>query len=108
MKHVRVVENGLEAKKAIDQFMSEGFTKEEVYLLAHDKDRSEHLSEATDIQDIGIQEQGVFDSMANVFRSRGDKLRAKMRALNLSDLEAQHLEKELDEGRVVVIATGVA
>jgi hypothetical protein len=104
MTQVRLVENGLQAKKEIEQFLNQGFTKDEVYLLAHGKDRSEDLSEALDINDIGIGEQGFFDSIANVFRSRGDELRTKMESLGLSDTEAQQFEKELDRGRVVVIA----
>lgn len=105
MKHVKVVENVVEAKKAVDQLIQEGFTKDEVYLLAHDSDRSQHLTEGTDTSSIGASEQGVFDSMANVFRTRVDELRAKMKSLKLSEMEAEKLEKELDDGRVVVIAT---
>jgi hypothetical protein len=108
MKQVKAVENGVEAKKAIEQFLNQGFTKGEVYLLAHDKNRSEDLTDATNTNDIGVGEQGFFDSMANVFRSRGDELRSKMKSLGLSDLEAQKYEEELDQGRVVVIATKVA
>jgi hypothetical protein len=108
MKQVKAVENGVEAKKAIEQFLNQGFTKGEVYLFAHDKNRSEDLTDATNTNDIGVGEQGFFDSMANVFRSRGDELRSKMKSLGLSDLEAQKYEEELDQGRVVVIATKVA
>jgi hypothetical protein len=105
MTQVKVVENGVEAKKAIDELVNQGFTKDDVYLFAHDKPRSEHLSDATDTNEIGVAEQGVFDSLANIFRSRGDELRAKMASLGLTDAEAQQYEKELDNGRVVVVAT---
>jgi hypothetical protein len=108
MKQVKLVENGVEAKKAIEQFLSQGFTKDEVYLLAHDQNRSEDLTDATDTSDIGVAEQGFFGSIANVFRSRGDELRSKMKSLGLSDLEAQQFEEELDRGHVVVVATKVA
>ena len=46
MKNVRVVENGVQAKEAIEQFLNRGYTKDEVYLLAHDKNRSKDLTEA--------------------------------------------------------------
>ncbi|MEH7155322.1 general stress protein [Neobacillus drentensis] len=104
MRQVKVVENGLQAKQEIEQLLNQGFTKDEVYLLAHRKDRSEDLTEALDIKDIGVNEQGFFDSIANVFRSRGDELRAKMESLGLTDTEAQRYEEELDRGRVMVIA----
>jgi hypothetical protein len=105
MTNVKVVENGVEAKKAVDQFIREGFTSDDVYILAHDEERSKHLTEGIDTGNIGIAEQGIFDSMANVFRTRGDELRSKMESLNLSETEADQLEKEMDKGRVVVIAT---
>ena len=108
MKQVKIVENGVEAKRVIDQFLNQGYTKDEVYLLAHDKDRSEDLTDATHTNEIGVPEQGVLDSVANVFRTRGDELRSKLQSLGLSDIEAQQFEKELDQGRVVVVATNKA
>jgi hypothetical protein len=105
MKQVKIVENGVQAKKVIEEFINQGYTKDEVYILAHDKDRSEDLTDATDTNEIGVLEQGVFGSVANVFRKRGDELRAKLESLGLSDLEAQQFEKELDQGRVVVVAS---
>jgi hypothetical protein len=105
MRQVKLVENGLQAKQEIEQFLNQGFTKDEVYLLAHGKERSEDLTDALDTNEIGINEQGFFDSIANVFRSRGDELRAKMESLGLTDREAQQFEKELDRGRVMVVAT---
>jgi hypothetical protein len=44
--------------------------------------------------------------MANVFRTQGEELRSKIESLGISDQEAEQLEKELDQGRVVVIAKG--
>ncbi|MDR7240748.1 general stress protein [Neobacillus drentensis] len=104
MRQVKLVENGLQARKEIEQFLNQGYTKDEVYLLAHGEERSEDLSEALDTNEIGVNEQGFFDLIANVFRSRGDELRAKMESLGLTDREAQQFEKELDRGRVMVVA----
>lgn len=105
MKNVRVVENGVQAKEAIEQFLNRGYTKDEVYLLAHDKNRSKDLTEALETKDVGVSEQGAFDLVANVFRSRGDELRSKIESLGLSGVEAQQYEKELDQGRVLIVAT---
>src|SRR4051794_13623055 len=104
MTQVRLVENGLQAKQEIQQFLNQGFTKDEVYLLAHGKERSEDLTEALDTNEVGVSEQGVLDSVANVFRSRGDELRSKMESLGLTESEAQKFEKELDRGKVMVVA----
>ncbi|MED4400564.1 general stress protein [Metabacillus fastidiosus] len=105
MNNVKVVQNSVQTKEAIDEFLREGFTKGEIYLLAHNKKFSEDLTDKTDTSDIGMGEQGIFHSVANVFRSRGDELRSKMQSLGLSNVDAERYEEELDEGRIVVIAT---
>ena len=108
MLNVKVVENGVQAKDTIEQFLRQGFTKDDIYLFAHDKTRSTHLTDATDTNNVGMSEQGFFDQLSNVFRSRGDELRSKMRSVGLSETEADQYEEELDRGRVVVVATKAA
>ena len=105
MKQIKIVENDVEVKKSVVQLLNQGFTKEEVYILAHDKDRSIELTVTTDTNDIKVSEPGAFESLANVFRSRGDELRSNMESLGLSYFEAQQFEGELDLGRIVVVAT---
>ncbi|MEH7303709.1 general stress protein [Neobacillus drentensis] len=104
MRQIKVVENGLQAKREMEQLLNQGFTKDEVFLLAHNKDRSEDLTDALDTNEIGINEQGVLDSIANVFRTRGDELRSKMESLGITESEAEQFEQELDLGKVVVVA----
>lgn len=108
MENVKIVENGVQAKKEIADLMMEGFTKDEIYLFAHDEDRSEHLTDALEISAVGVGEQGVFESFANVFRSRGDELRAKLESLGLSAAAAERCEEQMDDGKVVVVASKTA
>ncbi|MDF2854613.1 MAG: ral stress protein [Neobacillus sp.] len=105
MDNVKIVENGLEARKEIDLFMSQGYTKDEIYLFAHDHNRSEHLTDKLDINDVGVGEQGIFEAVANVFRSRGDELRSKLESLGLSAMAAERCEEEMDHGKVIVLAS---
>ena len=105
MKQVKIVENDLEVKKSVVHFLNQGFRKEDVYIFAHDKDRSMDLTDATDTNGIEVTDQGVFEALANLFRSRGDELRSDMESLGLSYFEAQQFEGELDLGRVVIVAT---
>ncbi|WP_042463432.1 general stress protein [Neobacillus dielmonensis] len=104
MAYVKVVENGVAARKEIEQFIIQGYTKEEIYLLAHDEKRSEDLSDSLEINNIGVAEQGVLDSLANVFRSRGEELRSKLQSLGIPSGEAELYEEQLDRGKVVVVA----
>ncbi|WML50454.1 general stress protein [Neobacillus sp. PS3-34] len=104
MTKVQVVENGVQAMEKIESLQTEGFLKEEIYLFAHDEDRSEHLTEATNTGEVGIGEQGVFSAVGNLFKKRGDELRSKFESLGLSKQEAENYERELDKGRLVLVA----
>ena len=104
MYQVHVVENGVQAKEKIDTLAAAGYTKEDIYLFAHDKDRSENLTEATNTESVGMSEQGLLDAVGNMFRSRGDELRNKMENIGLTSEEAAKYEEELDYGKVVVVA----
>ncbi len=92
------------AKQVIEQLLMQGFIKNDIYLFAHDKDRSEYLTDSLDINEVGVEEQGFFGSITNVFQTRGDELRSKLGSLGLSTTEADHYEEELDHGRCVVVA----
>ena len=104
MENVYVVENGVKAKEKIDQLTIQGYTKDDIYVIAHQKERTDHLTDNLDVKDVGIKEEGVFDKIANVFRSRGDELRSMFESLGLSKAAADQYEEELDKGRVVIIA----
>ncbi|MBM7690622.1 hypothetical protein JOC77_000025 [Peribacillus deserti] len=105
MYQVHVIENGVQAKEKIESLSGTGFSEESIFLFAHDKDRSEHLTENTNTQEIGMKEQGFLSSLGNVFKSRGDELRSKMQSLGLTKEEADLYEKELDRGKVVLVAS---
>ncbi|RLQ93449.1 general stress protein [Falsibacillus albus] len=105
MYKVEVVQNGVEAVNLVEAFKSEGYGQEEIFIFAHNRDRSEDMSEATDTGEIGMREQGIFESFGNLFKSRGDELRSKMRSLGLTQVEADKYEAELDKGHLVLVAT---
>jgi hypothetical protein len=105
MMKVEVVENGVQATEKINSLEAEGFGKENIYVFAHDEDRSKHLTDAIETGDMGFKEQGFFDSIGNMFKSRGDELRNKFESLGLSKQEAEQYEVELDKGRLVLVAS---
>lgn len=98
------VENALQAKTEIEKLETQGYTHDDIYIFAHDKDRSKDITDALNTESVGMKEQGFINSMKNMTSSRGDELRAKMAAVGLSDQEAEQYEKELDKGKLVVIA----
>lgn len=100
----RIVENAVQAKSEIDELTRQGYTHEDIYIFAHDKKRSDDITDALDTESVGIQEQGFLDSMKNMFTSRGDELRNKMEAAGLTAEDAADAERELDHGKLVLIA----
>lgn len=102
--YAKVVQNGVQAVETVQELHAAGYNKEDIYVLAHNEDRTERIAEAADAGDIGIKEEGVFTTIANLFRSRGDELRATIESLGFTEAEAAFYEKELDMGKVVVIA----
>ncbi|MDR7079640.1 hypothetical protein J2Y03_004698 [Neobacillus niacini] len=105
MENIKIVENGVEARQEIAQFRMQGYTKDEIYLLAHDQNRSEHLTDVLNINKVGLGEQGVFEAVANVFRSRGDELRSKLESLGLSTAATERCEEKMDQGKVIIVAS---
>lgn len=104
MNTIKVCENGLQAKEVINQLTAEGYDKENIYVFAHGEERAEDLADALDTGEVGVSEQGLVDTVANVFRKRGDELRAEFEAVGLSKEEAAKYERVLDTGELVLVA----
>jgi len=102
--YAKVVDNGVKAVDEVKQLHSSGYVYDNIFVLAHDEERTDRIANVANANEIGIKEEGVFDSLANLFRSRGDELRAKITSLGFTDAEADFYEKELDLGKVLIIA----
>ncbi|OAB36936.1 general stress protein [Paenibacillus macquariensis subsp. defensor] len=102
--YAKVVDNGVKAVDEVKQLHSSGYVYDNIFVLAHDEERTDRIANVANANEIGIKEEGVFDSLANLFRSRGDELRAEITSLGFTDAEADFYEKELDLGKVLIIA----
>ncbi len=94
-----------EAQETVRQYNKEGFDRDHIYVLTHSKEGTDYVANYTGTDKIGVSEEGVLTSLANIFRSRGDELRAKMQSLDLPQIEAERLEEELDHGKIVILAS---
>jgi hypothetical protein len=103
---VKLVDTAREVGEAVQEFARQGYVKETIFILAHDDRRTEELAEATHTSEIGTIDEGILTAIANLFRSQGDGLRAKMRSMGIREQEAKHFESELDKGRILLIAWG--
>jgi hypothetical protein len=100
---IKIVENAEKALEEIKDLYQKGFEMDEVYVLAHQADVTHKIAAIANTKEIGIAEEGIYQSLANVFKSRGDELRAKFTSLGVSEEEAVLLERKLDQGHVAII-----
>ncbi|RKD22629.1 hypothetical protein BEP19_10230 [Ammoniphilus oxalaticus] len=101
---VAIVENGVEAVEEIRKLESEGYSLQDIYILAHSERRTNTLTDAIETNSIGILEQGIFNQIANIFRSREDELCSQMESMGIPKEIEKHLLKELNQGRLLIIA----
>lgn len=104
MNTVKVCENGIQAKEVINQLTAEGYDQDNIYIFAHGEEREKDLADALETGEVGISEQGLVNTVTNVFRKRGDELRSEFEAVGLSKEEAAKYEKVLDGGELVLVA----
>lgn len=97
------VENAVQAKQKVEELEAQGYSRDDMYLFAHSKEREGHIADVLDTEKVGVSELGFFKSMKNAFSKRGDQLRSDMHAAGLTEAEAETAEEELDHGKLVLI-----
>jgi hypothetical protein len=103
---VKTVDNVTDTQVQVGKFLSEGYSESNIYVLAYDKDRTNRVAEKANAEQIGVVEEGFGIAIANIFRSRGDQLHAKMKSMGFTESETEHLEIEMENDKIVVIAWG--
>ncbi len=89
--------------KDVQKLKDNGVDKNNVYVLSHDDDRTERVAENADASTIS---QSFGDAVGNMFNKKGDELRSKLEEVGLSEAEATNYEKELDDGKILLIVDG--
>ena len=92
-----------EAIRGIQEIKTKAILEEDIYVLTHEDFRTEKLAEMASANKVGLAEQGLGSTIANVFKSKGDELRAKFEELGFSQPMAENLEKKLEEHQVIVV-----
>ncbi|WP_394188211.1 general stress protein [Paenisporosarcina quisquiliarum] len=92
-----------EAIRGIQEIKAKGVLEDDIYVLTHEDHRTSQVAEMADANTVGITEQGLGTSIANVFRKKGDELRAQFEELGFSKSESEQLEQKLDQNKVVVV-----
>ncbi|MEB9784304.1 general stress protein [Bacillus cereus] len=91
-----------EVMNAANDLVKKGIDQKDIYVLTHEKDRTDRIADNADVNTIGIKEEGLGTSIINVFQKTGDQLRNKMQELGLNEEEANFYEEKLDEGKILL------
>lgn len=96
-------QDDVELVNKIKELSQQGVPKEDLYVISHDDDRTKRVADKADANTIGLEEVGVSTAMGNLFRKKGDELRAKFKEIGFSEMESNELEGKLDQGKVLLI-----
>ena len=80
-----------------------GTKPDEMYVLAHDTDRTKRVANEAGLNTLGVTEVGVRATLQNLFMKKGDELRNDLEHIGFTRMEAEELEERLDQGRIFLI-----
>lgn len=82
---------------------SMGVSKDNLYVISHDDDRTKRIANKVNANEIGVKEEGLKLAVENMFNKKGDELRNKFEEIGFSENEASMLEEKLDHGKIFLI-----
>ncbi|KDN57957.1 MAG: general stress protein [Exiguobacterium sp.] len=95
--------NDEEVVTAIQSMKAKGVDESHIYVITHDDDRTDRVADNADANTVSASDVGLGTAAKNLFRKKGDELRAQFEELGFSATEADSLEKKLDQGKVIVV-----
>ena len=103
----REFQNDEEVVGAIDRLKERGVSEDNIYILTHDDDRTKRVAENAEANIIGLNEESLGTVAKNIFRKKGDELRARLNEIGFDENTSSDLEDKLDEGKVLVIVKDI-
>ncbi|MEC0038326.1 general stress protein [Bacillus cereus] len=98
-------QNEQEIVMKVKELELQGIHQNDIYVLTHEKHRTEKIADNTNTNTIGVKEQGLGTSIINFFSKKGDELRNQMEEMGLSKEEANLYEEKLDHGNILLLVT---
>lgn len=105
MLNIKIVSNDIEATSTVNEFMQDGYRQDDIYLFSYDKKETEQLTETNSTGELGIKEQGLSKTISHIFKARGGEVLSKLQTLGVHEEDAKNYERELKEGKYLVVAT---
>lgn len=88
-----------EVMNAANDLVKKGIEQKDIYVLTHEKERTDRIADNADVNTIGIKEEGLGTSIINVFQKTGDQLRNKMQELDLMRKKLTFMKKSWMKGK---------
>ncbi|MFE7064859.1 general stress protein [Sutcliffiella sp. NPDC057660] len=88
---------------AVQELKAQGVHENDIFVITHDDDRTKRVADNADANTVGALDVGLDTYVKNVFRSKGDELRAQFEELGFTSGEAEQLEEKLDHGKVILV-----
>lgn len=92
-------------KEEVNSLADKGVAKENLYVMSHDDDRTDRVAGSTDASKVRVEDESLKTAVRNIFRKKGDEIRAKLKELGFSQQQADDLEEKLDHGSILLINT---
>ncbi|MUV36771.1 General stress protein 17M [Lentibacillus sp. JNUCC-1] len=102
---VKEFKDDTKLKEEVKSLAEKGVSKDTLYVLSHDDDRTDRVADSVDANKVGLSEQELSTYVGNIFRKKGDELRAKFQELGFPEQEAGDLEEKLDHGTILLVNT---
>ncbi|KAB2333128.1 general stress protein [Cytobacillus depressus] len=99
---VRECDNAVQVLNEVKAFESSGVQSDDMYVLAHEKGRTNEIASQLGVNTIGLKEEGIGTALKSFFESTGNTLRNKMQEMGLSKEEADVYEMKLDRGKILL------
>src|SRR5699024_10102844 len=87
----------------VKNLAAKGVSKDNIYVISHDDDRDKRVADNVDDSTVSIGKEGLDNYVKNIFRQKGDELRAQFEELGFDPTEAEVLEGKLDEGKILLL-----
>lgn len=100
---VREYMSDAELKKDVQSLVEKGVDNDDIYILAHDDERTDRLVKASGANKVGLKEIDFTTALENIFNKKGDELRNKLQEVGITKEHSQSLERDMDDGKLLLI-----
>src|SRR5690625_4750694 len=97
---VKEFQDDLELVDEVQLLYDRGVSKDNLYVISHDDDRTKRIADKVNVNEISIKEQGLKIAIENMFNKKVDELRNELEEISFSEQEANMLEEKLDHGKI--------